>query len=391
VTAWADGWQRLDELPFEPARGYHAVVGRVSDGARLSVKGAPEVVIPRCRRWAGPTAEVVLDAGVQRRLHHEVDRLACEGLRVLAVAERPTSVRATAGLSDDHVALTLLGFLVLSDPIGSTAAKALGGLRRAGVDVVMVTGDHPSTAEGIAVELGILRGRRVLTGTDLVRLNDAQLDALIADVSVFARVTPVDKVRIVGALQRRGQSVAMTGDGANDAPAIRLADVGIALGARSTPAARRAADVVVTDERTETIVDAMIEGRAMWSSVREALAILLGGNLGEALFRVAASAITRRAPLSARQLLALNLLTDVAPALAIALRPAPRRGFEALSAEGSRRIAGPQPVAGHRPSSRQHDGWGRHRMALARLSGGPRRASTTALVASWEASWARRW
>jgi cation-transporting P-type ATPase I len=126
--------------------------------------------------------------------------------------------------------------------------------------------------------------------------------SLVSMTERCARVTPVDKVRIVAALQRRGQAVAMTGDGANDAPAIRLADVGIALGAHSTPAARRAADVVVTDERIETIVDAIIEGRAMWSSVREALAILLGGNLGEVVFIVAATAVTGRAPLSARQL-----------------------------------------------------------------------------------------
>jgi cation-transporting P-type ATPase I len=380
VTAWAPGWVRQDELPFEPARGYHAVVGKCRGAFLLSVKGAPELIIPRCERWAGPSGAVVLDAAARRRLDREVDRLARQGLRVLAAAEGPAT--DVADLEDEHVGgLTLLGFLVLSDPIRSTAATALAGLRRAGVDVVMVTGDHPSTAEGIAVELGILNGRRVLTGAELSALTDTELDAAVNDVSVFARVTPVDKVRIVAALQRRGQAVAMTGDGANDAPAIQLADIGIALGARSTPAARRAADVVVTDERIETIVDAIIEGRAMWSSVREALAILLGGNLGEVAFTVAATAVTGRAPLSARQLLAVNLLTDVAPALAIALRPPPRRTPEALLDEGPDASLGrslERAIALRAASTTAGAGsaW-----VLAGLSGGPKRASTTALVA----------
>ena len=153
MTAWAPGWQRKDELPFEPARGYHAVLGTYQGGTLLSVKGAPEIVIPRCRRWAGPSGDVKLDRQVQAELHREVDRLARQGLRVLAAAEGPAP--EDADLEDEDVAgLTLLGFVVLSDPIRSTAAAALEGLRRAGVDVVMVTGDHPSTAEGIAVELG---------------------------------------------------------------------------------------------------------------------------------------------------------------------------------------------------------------------------------------------
>ncbi|HEY2303507.1 MAG TPA: HAD-IC family P-type ATPase [Acidimicrobiales bacterium] len=379
VTAWAPGWRREAELPFEPARGYHAVSGCLDGGAVLSVKGAPEVVIRRCSRWASPTGQVMLDAARKRQLNNEVERLARQGLRVLAVAEQPASPGV---LSDDQIAgLTLLGFVVLSDPVRPTAASALTALRRAGVDVVMVTGDHPSTAEGIAVELGILDGRRVLTGTELALLDDAELDAVVSDVSVFARVTPVDKVRIVAALQRRGQAVAMTGDGANDAPAIRLADVGIALGGHSTPAARRAADVVVTDERIETIVDAIIEGRGMWTSVREALAILLGGNLGEVAFTVAATVVTGRAPLSARQLLVVNLLTDVVPALVIALRPPPQRTPEALLAEGpdaslGRSLERAIALRAATTALGAATAWG-----LASLTGGPRRASTTALVA----------
>jgi cation-transporting ATPase I len=198
----------------------------------------------------------------------------------------------------------------------------------------MITGDHPSTAEAIASELDILRGRLILSGAQLARLSDEELDACIRDVAVFARVTPSQKVRVVRAQQRAGRTVAMVGDGANDAPAIRLADVGIAIGEQSTSAARSAADIVLTDERVETLVNAVVEGRAMWASVRDAVSILIGGNLGEIGFTLAAGLVDGRPPLSARQLLLVNLLTDVAPAMAIALRPPSHATLESLAQEG---------------------------------------------------------
>src|ERR1019366_6199893 len=153
-------------------------------------------------------------------------------------------------------------------------------------------------------------------------------------VTVFARVTPAHKMRIVRAYQRIGRTVAMTGDGANDAPAIRLADTGIALGSRGSPSAREVADLIVLDDRIETIIDAIVEGRAMWASVRDALAILIGGNLGEVGFTLASTAIAGASPLGARQLLLVNLLTDMLPAMTIALRPPARRSPEELLHEG---------------------------------------------------------
>ena len=180
----------------------------------------------------------------------------------------------------------------------------------------------------------MIGNRRVFSGTELQLLDDDELDAIVGSIAVFARVTPSQKARIVRSLQRIGRVVAFVGDGANDAPAIRLAHVGIALGELSTSAARGAADVVLTDERIDTLAEAITEGRAMWASVRDAVSILVGGNLGEIGFTLGAGLIDGQPPLSPRQLLLVNLLTDVAPAMAIALRPPPRDRYEALAREG---------------------------------------------------------
>lgn len=328
------GWVRKDELVFEPGRGYHATLGQDDKDTKwLSVKGAPEIILPLCNKWRQGDKDIFLDQSTRGALEKEVDRLARRGFRLLAVGEAPVS--SDNSLDEDMVKdLTLLGYLILSDPVRKTASLSVEKLQQAGIRVVMVTGDHPSTAEGIAAEIGILSDGSVLTGSDIAKLDDDELDKIIASVSVFARVTPAEKVRIVASLQRTKQAVAMTGDGANDAPAIRMADVGVAIGTSSTPAARNAADLVLTNERIETLVDAIVEGRSMWVSVRDALSILLGGNLGEVGFTVGAGAISGRPPLSSRQLLLVNLLTDVVPALAIAVRPPLNLTSEQLLAEG---------------------------------------------------------
>ncbi|HEU5076043.1 MAG TPA: cation-transporting P-type ATPase, partial [Polyangiaceae bacterium] len=327
------GWQRRSELPFEAARGFHAVLGSARDGKRLSVKGAPEAILPKCTRYKRGADQAPLDEAARRRLMQLADQLARRGLRVLAVAERfvgPEDVLVPERL----MGLIFRGFLAFSDPVRPSAAAAVHELKRAGVRTIMITGDHPSTAEAIATELAIMSGKLIISGAQLARLSDEELDACIDDVAVFARVTPSQKVRVVRALQRNDHTVAMVGDGANDAPAIRLADVGIAIGEQSTSAARSAADIVLTDERIETLVHAISEGRAMWASVRDAVSILVGGNLGEIGFTLAAGLFDGRPPLSARQLLLVNLLTDVAPAMAIALRPPTRETLASLANEG---------------------------------------------------------
>jgi cation-transporting ATPase I len=379
----ADGvgrWSVVADLPFESARGYHAAIGATDDGDLLSVKGAPEVVLPACRWWTRDGQRLPFDAAARATVEASIDRLARQGGRLLAVAQRHGTSRSHLDV-ENLSRLEFLGLLALADPVRPTAAKAIAGLREAGVRVVMVTGDHPSTAESIAAELEILNGDEVVTGAALDRLNDTELADRLAHISVFARVTPAHKVRIVEALQGAGHTVAMTGDGANDAAAIRLADVGVALGRRGTDAARDAADVVVTDDRLETIIDSIVEGRAMWTSVRDAVSVLLGGNLGEIGFTVGSGLFAPEgSPLRARQLLLVNLLTDLLPSLALAVRPPLSRDPHDLVHEGPEAslgtaLAQDTAVRAGATASATAGAW-----IVARRLARPRRASTVALA-----------
>ncbi|MFF8846313.1 HAD-IC family P-type ATPase [Streptomyces sp. NPDC015127] len=377
----APRWRRSDTLPFEPARAYHATTGHTSHGILLSVKGAPENVLTRCDRRRQPHGDVVpLDDAAGRELTGAAERLAGAGRRVLAVAER----RMDAGedLTDETVRdLVFLGFVTLADPVRTSAAPATARLHEAGVQTVMLTGDHPATADAIASAISDVTEPRVCTGPDIDELDDDALDELLPHVDVIARCSPHHKVRIVQAYQRLGRVVAMTGDGANDAPAIRLADIGIALGRRGTPAATAAADLVVSDDRLETIVAALMEGRAMWASVRAALGILIGGNLGEVTFSVLISALTGTTPLNARQIMLVNLLTDLAPSLAIAVREPAGQTGERLLKEGPHRSLGTaltheMLLRGAITATGAALAWG-----AARLTGRARRAGTVALAA----------
>ncbi|MFD7444463.1 cation-translocating P-type ATPase [Streptomyces sp. NPDC059909] len=376
----APRWTRTDTLPFEPRRAYHATAGHTSGGTLLSVKGAPENVITRCNRRRQPHGAASLDDTAKRALAAAAEELAAAGRRVLAVAER--RMNPGEDLTDEAVRdLVFLGFITLADPVRTSAAPATAQLREAGVQTVMLTGDHPATADAIASTISDVTDPKVCTGPELDELDDDALDELLPTVDVIARCSPSHKVRIVQAYQRLGRVVAMTGDGANDAPAIRLADVGIALGRRGTPAATAAADLVVTDDRLETIVSALMEGRAMWASVRAALAILIGGNLGEVTFSVLASVLTGTTPLNARQIMLVNLLTDLAPSLAIAVREPSGQTGERLLKEGPHRSLGTaltheMLLRGTVTALGAALAW-----AAARLTGRGRRASTVALAA----------
>ncbi|MGC5051401.1 HAD-IC family P-type ATPase [Micromonospora sp. DT48] len=374
----APGWRAVGGLPFEPSRGYHATVGATDDGLLLSVKGAPEAVLPRCAARRTAARDEPLDDAGRADLQRQLGERAGAGHRILAVAECTV---ADPDITDDGVhGLVFTGFLAIADGVRDSAAPAVRRIRQAGVHTIMITGDHPATAEAIAATISDGEAQRVVTAAELDQLDDNALAERLAGTDVVARCTPTHKVRIIQALQKCGRTVAMTGDGANDAPAIRLADVGIALGQRGTPAARAAADLVVTDDRLETIIATLVEGRAMWSSVRHALSILVGGNLGEIAFSVLTAAATGRAALNGRQLLLVNLLTDMAPALAIAVRPPGGDNVDGLLREGPDSSLGQTMTReiGLRAAGTTlgaTTGW-----MLARYTGTRRRAGTVALV-----------
>jgi len=300
-------WQVRQTLPFEPVRAFHACTGTDGTGLRLCIKGAPDVVLAASHQ----PPPGVLEAASQ---------LAAQGLRVLAVAERPWP--EGAALEPEAVRdLRFAGLVVLADPIRPTAQAAVAQLSACGIALKLITGDHPETARATAERLGMAGDGTVLTGPEIEQLPDGALAAAALGASVFARVTSLQKLRLVQVLQQAGETVAMGGDGANDAAAIRLAQVGIALGERATEAARRAADLVVTDGSIEAIGRVVLEGRGLWRSTRDAAALLVGGNLGEIGFTVITALVDGPSPLNTRQLLLTNLLTDVAPALTIAARP----------------------------------------------------------------------
>ncbi|MDP5185121.1 cation-translocating P-type ATPase [Blastococcus sp. BMG 814] len=307
LEAAGDAWEGPPDasLAFAAGRGFSAAVRE----GRLVVKGAPEVVLRRCA-----------DAP---EIRDRIRQLAGEGLRVLAVADR--AVEGTPDDLDEAAAdLTLRGLVGLSDTLRESSVRAVEQLRAAGVRVVVATGDHPETASAIAAQAGVPDADRVVTGAELARATDAERARLVAGTAVFARLSPEQKVTLVQALRRAGATLAMTGDGVNDAAAIRLADVGVGVEGAESPAARTAADLVLTDVDLTRLVDAIAEGRAMWSRVRDAVSVLVGGNAGEVAFTVLGTAVGGRAPVNTRQLLLVNLLTDMFPALAVAVA-APRQ------------------------------------------------------------------
>ncbi len=322
LTKNNSGWQVLAEVPFESSRGFAAAIGTFSTDSNspvLMLKGAPEVVLPRCR-FSDPEADHSHADAVVRSL-------AEQGLRVLAVARRPwpngtthdedTDVDAVDATAQD---LELLGYVGLADTARASSRPLIEALEAADRNVVLITGDHPITARAIARQLGLPADARVVTGAELAGLDEDACAKVVADVQVFARVSPEQKVQIVGALQRCGRVTAMVGDGANDAAAIRMADVGIGVSGRGSSAARGAADIVLTDRDLSVLLDALVEGRSMWAGVRDAVTILVGGNVGEVLFTIIGTAFGQgRAPVGTRQLLLVNLLTDMFPALAVAV------------------------------------------------------------------------
>jgi len=316
-------YHRETELPFSTDRGFMAVVVRHSElGVVLMVKGAPETVIEFCDRRLLDGTSSPLDAAGKSQALTVSDRMAYEAMRVLGMAYRPLdSVPSPESLEQPHQCI-FAGLVGMSDPLRPEVRDAVDRCQRDGVRVVMATGDHRSTAIAIARQLGLVFAREgVLDGAQLEALTDQELAALLPRTHVFARVTPEQKLRIVSAMQAAGEVVAMTGDGVNDAPAVKRADVGIAMGHTGSEVTRQASSIVLGDDSFVAIVDAIEEGRGVQRNLRRSIGFLLGGNLGEALFMLSATLLAGEVPLLPLHLLLVNLFTDALPVMALAALP----------------------------------------------------------------------
>ena len=310
---------RLSELPFDSAHLYMATEHRIGDARMALVKGAPERVLALCAEVAVEDGARPLDTDHWRR---RVEALAAGGLRVLALAEAPLQ----EGQALEHAALPgrcrLLGLVGLIDPPREEAVQAVAECRSAGMRVKMITGDHAATALAIARELGLHQSPRVITGPELDALDAAAFAEAARAIQVFARVTPEHKLRLVEALQAQGEVVAMTGDGVNDAPALKRADVGVAMGMKGTETAKQAAEMVLADDNFATIVAAVREGRVIFDNLRKVIAWTLPTNGGEALAILAALLFGLALPVTAVQILWINMVTAVALGLTLAFEPA---------------------------------------------------------------------
>ena len=314
---------RLDEWPFDAGRKRMSTLHREQDGWIVVTKGAPETVLPRCTHVASGQGDLVLDS---TEALSAAQTMAAQGLRVLAVTRR-SFAQNPAGRSAEDVesGMVLLGLVGLADPPRPQAKAAVADCRSAGITPVMITGDHPATALAIARELGIAEGGGpVLTGADLGAMDDAALQRAARDVRVYARVDPAQKIRIVQALQAQGQFVAMTGDGVNDAPALKQADIGVAMGLGGTDVAREAASLVLLDDNFASIVAAVREGRRIFDNIRKFIRYAMTGNSGEIWTLFLAPLMGMPIPLLPLHILWVNLVTDGLPGLALAAEPAER-------------------------------------------------------------------
>ena len=313
----AAGWQRLDAVPFDARHRFMAVLHQGEAGKLVHVKGAPERVLAMCRDQLGPEGPEPID---RARWHAAAERMAAGGQRMLALAVcTPAGARIDARQIEDG--LTLLGLVGLIDPPRPEAVAAVADCRAAGIRVKMITGDHAGTAAAIAGMIGLENPARVLTGADLAAMDDAALGAAVRETDVFARTSPEHKLRLVMALQAQGQSVAMTGDGVNDAPALKRADAGIAMGLKGSEAAKEAADLVLADDNFASIAAAVREGRTVQDNLRKVISFELPTSAGEALVVVLALLLGLALPITAVQILWINLITGITLGLALAFEP----------------------------------------------------------------------
>ena len=312
---------RLREIPFDARHRWMATLNRVGSESLVTVKGAPERVLELCARERSKTGDEPLDAPAWRGT---IDRLAARGQRVIAFASKPA--RDADSLEWDDIekgGLTLLGLVGLIDPPRPEAVRAIAQCKAAGIDVKMITGDHASTAAAIARDLGLGKGTvDVLTGRAIDAMDDAALRRALPTTAVFARTSPEHKLRLVEALQADGAVVSMTGDGVNDAPALKRADIGVAMGHKGTEAAKEAAEMVLADDNFVTIAAAVREGRIVYDNLVKVLGWTLPTNGGQAMAIVAAVLLGLTLPMTPAQILWVNMVTGVTLGLAFAFDPA---------------------------------------------------------------------
>ncbi len=313
-------YPRLDVIPFESEHRFMASLHHDHAGhAFLLLKGAPERVLALCTSERSASGDRPLDADAW---HLRMHAAAAEGMRLLALATRPAAVGAALSFGDVEAGgFTLLAVPGLADPPREEAVRAVADCRAAGIRVKMITGDHVATARAIAAQLG-LDASRALTGADLETLDDAQLQEAVLATDVFARASPEHKLRLVEALQSQGAVTAMTGDGVNDAPALRRADVGVAMGRKGTEAAKEAAEMVLADDNFASIAHAVEEGRTVYGNIRKAIVFALPTNMGEAAMILFAILFGLTLPITPVQILWVNMVTAVTLALAIAFERA---------------------------------------------------------------------
>ena len=317
---------RLGELAFDSDRKLMSTLHDIDGVPTLFTKGAMDVLLDRAKWLLTSEGRVPLTQEMKEEIGRVNTQLSTEGLRVLAFAYRELDAIRPLSL-DDEQEFTFLGLISMIDPPRPEAIQAVADAKQGGIRTIMITGDHKITATAIAKQLGIFQeGDQALSGVELDNMTDEQLDACLASVSVYARVSPEHKIRIVNAWQRRGNIVSMTGDGVNDAPALKKADIGVAMGITGTEVSKDAASMILADDNFATIVKAVVNGRSVYANIKNAIQFLLSGNTAGIFCVVYASLMALPAPFEAVHLLFINLLTDSLPAIAIGMEPA-RRGL----------------------------------------------------------------
>jgi Ca2+-transporting ATPase len=310
-------YPRMQEIPFSSETKRMTTLHQTSDGLTAYAKGAPEMILDSCDwQLTADGVKPLDDAGRKQALAVAHD-MAGEALRVLAISSKPDVTLETA-----QTGMTFLGLAGMIDPPRPEAKSAIAICEQAGIRAVMITGDHPVTAQAVARELGLLKTGRVVTGAELEAMSDEQFQRDVETIEVYARVSPAHKLRVVTALQANGHIVAMTGDGVNDAPSLKKADIGIAMGITGTDVTKEAAAMMLTDDNFASIVAAVEEGRGVFDNIKKYLMYLLSSNIGEIGLMTGATLLGLPLPLTAVQILYVNLATDGLPALALAVDPA---------------------------------------------------------------------